>query len=270
MEVVMKPTVFRSVLALTALAACSDGSSLGSPTPPTVTHTTFVAVGDSATVGAKLDEFRTALGGFLHAPAAPAADSGRREINWDGVPPGLTNVDTFPATFFNINSTRGAVFAGPGNGFRVDSSNFASINAGLATQFKAFSPKKLFMPVGSNVMEVSFDIVHTQTPGVVNGFGVVFSDVDRTGSTHVAFYDANNVLLADLQAPGRAGAQEFSFLGAVFRSAIVRRVVITSGDSALNGTVVDLSMGGTADLVSMDDFVYGEPQPIQSSQSTRY
>ena len=265
----MKPSVFRSALALTTLAACSDGS-LGSPTPPIVTHTTFAVAGDSATVGAKLDAFRTALGGSLHPPAAPAADSGRREINWDGVPPALTNVDTFPATFFNVNSTRGAVFAGLGTGFRVDSSSFVSINPAFATQFKAFSPKKLFMPVGSSVMEVSFDIVHTQTPGVVNGFGVVFSDVDRAGSTHVAFYDANNVLLADLQAPASAGAQQFSFLGAVFASAVVRRVVITSGDAALNGTIMDLSAGGTADLVAMDDFVYGEPQPIPSTQSARY
>ena len=255
----MKPTVLPALLALAALAACSDSSAPGNPAP---TYATFAALGDSATIAAKLDAFRTALGGFLHPPAVPAQDSGRREINWDGVPPALTNVDTFPATFFNVTSTRGALFTGPGTGFRVDSTGFGAINAALATQFKAFSPKKLFMPVGSNVMEVFFDLVRTQTPGLVNGFGVVFSDVDRAGSTHVEFFDANDVLLASLDAPARAGVQEFSFVGAVFPASIVRRVVITSGDAALNGTITDLSAGGSKDLVVMDDFVYGEPQPI--------
>ncbi|MGH7428794.1 MAG: hypothetical protein ACREJ4_10655, partial [Candidatus Methylomirabilaceae bacterium] len=166
----MKPTVLPALLALAALAACSD---YNSPTPPAPIYTTFAALGDSATIAAKLDDFRNALGS-LHAPAVPAADSGRREINWDGVPGALTDVDTFPANFFNVTSTRGALFAGPGTGFRVDSSSFASINAGLAIQFKAFSPKKLFMSVGSNVTEVLFDLVKTQTPGLVKGFGVVF------------------------------------------------------------------------------------------------
>src|SRR5258705_9892980 len=114
MEVVMRPSVFAALVALAALAACDNGSDLGSPTPPAVTPTVFAIAGDSVTVGAKLDEFRAALGGSLHPPAAPATDSGRREINWDGVPSALTNVDTFPATFFNVNSTRGALFAGPG------------------------------------------------------------------------------------------------------------------------------------------------------------
>jgi len=256
----MKPLVFPAFLAALALSACSDSSS---PSNPMVIPVTFTAVGDSTTVAAKLDDFRTALGGFLHAPAAPATDSGRREINWDGVPPALTNVDTFPANFFNVTSTRGALFTGPGTGFRVDSTGFGASNAGLAAQFKPFSLKKLFMPVGSNVTEVFFDVVHTQTPGLVKGFGVVFSDVDRAGSTHVQFFDANDVMLANVEAPARAGAQEFSFVGAVFPASIVHRVVITSGEAALNGTIADLSAGGTKDLVVMDDFVYGEPQPQQ-------
>jgi hypothetical protein len=230
--------------------------------PPT--SATYTALGDSATIAAKLDEFRTALGGFLHPPAVPATDSGRREINWDGVPPALTNVDTFPANFFNVTSTRGALFTGPGTGFRVDSTGFGAVNAGLAAQFKAFSPKKLFMPVGSNVMAVLFDRVRTQplTPGLVNGFGVVFSDVDQAGSTRVEFYDQNGLKLASVEAPARPGAQEFSFVGAVFPASIVYRVVITSGEAALSAASSDLSDGGPSDVVVMDDFVYGEPQPI--------
>ncbi|MGH7702341.1 MAG: hypothetical protein ACREMO_04570 [Gemmatimonadales bacterium] len=257
----MKPTLFPTLLAAVALAGCSNSNS-PNYTPPAITPATFSALGDSATIAAKLDEFRTALGGSLHPPAVPAQDSGRREINWDGVPPALTNVDTFPATFFSVTSTRGALYSGPGTGFRVDSTGFGAINAGLAAQFKPFSAKKLFASVGSNVTEVFFDLVKTQTPGLVKGFGVVFTDVDRAGSTHVKFRDQNDVVLADLTAPARAGTQEFSFVGAVFPTSIVRSVVITSGDAALDGTVADLSAGGTKDLVVMDDFAYGEPRPL--------
>src|SRR5207244_9553953 len=63
--------------------------------------------GDSLTVADTLNTFRAALGGSLNAPNSPPTDSGRREINWDGVPAALTNVDNFPVTFFNVNSKRG-------------------------------------------------------------------------------------------------------------------------------------------------------------------
>jgi hypothetical protein len=256
----MKPTIFAPVLSVMALAACN---SLYSPsaTPPPPAYSTFETLGDSVSIAAKVAEFRTALGGSLNAPNAAPAASGRREINWDGVPAALTNVDTFPATFFNVNSKRGAVFTTPGTGLRVDSTNFAAINAGLGAQFTFFSPQKVFMPVGSNQIDVDFKVVGTATSGLVKGFGVVFSDVDRPGSATVEFFDANDVRIAVLAAPNHASAQLLSFTGAVFDSAIVARVRITSGQAALDGTAVDVSAGGTKDLVVMDDFIYGEPQP---------
>ncbi len=256
----MKPTVYIPLLTLAAMAACK-GYSATAYSPPPPAHATFSAQGDSTTVAASLDAFRTALGGFLNPPAVPPADSGRREINWDGVPAPLTNVDTFPLAFFNVNSKRGAVYLTPGTGLRVDSTSFGSANAGLAAEFKPFSGKKLVMPVGSNQVSVDFKRSGTDSAGVVNGFGVVFSDVDRAGSARVEFFDARGVLIADLEAPAHLGAHEFSFIGAVFDSPIVGHVRITSGEAALDGTSADLSAGGTKDLVVMDDFVYGEPQP---------
>ncbi|HKR55447.1 MAG TPA: hypothetical protein VJS20_04045 [Gemmatimonadales bacterium] len=258
----MKPTIYAPLLGLLALGAgaCSNVGSSTVSTPP---YATFLAQGDSAAVATGLTDFRTALGGVLNAPNTAPADSVRREINWDGAPAALTNVDTFPLGFFNANSKRGAVYATPGTGIRVDSSAFAGINPALADQFKAFSPKKLFMAVGSNRVEVDFKVVGTTNAGLVKGFGVVFSDVDRAGSTHVEFFDANGVRIADLQAPAKSGTHEFSFVGAVFASPLIARVVITSGDAALDGSTLDVSAGGTKDLVVMDDFVYGEPQLIQ-------
>jgi hypothetical protein len=256
----MKPTIFAPFLSLLALAACN---SLNAPiTPPLPDYLTFQAEGDSAAVGGTLDAFRVALGGALNAPNTPPAADGRREINWDGAPAALTNVDTFPAAFFNVNSKRGAVTTTPGTGLRVDSTVFASANAGLGNQFKAFSPKKLFMAVGSNQVDVDFKLVGTATNGLVKGFGVVLSDVDRAGSTRVEFFDANGVRIANLEAPAHSSAHEFSFIGAVFATPLVARVRITSGDAALNTTITDVSAGGINDLVVMDDFVYGEPQPL--------
>src|SRR6266566_3860299 len=256
----MKPTVY--VPFLVALAACNNVYSPGNAPPPPPTFATFRAQGDSTSIAGTLNAFRAALGGVLNAPNTPPAASGRREINWDGVPAAVTNVDNFPATFFNVNSKRGVLMSTPGTGLRVDSTAFASVNAGLADQFKAFSPKKLFVAVGSNQVEVDFKLAGTTTSGLVKGFGVVFSDVDKAAATRVEYFDANGVELASIASPAQLGAQGFTFVGAVFESAIVARVLITSGDAALSATITDVSAGGTDDVVAMDDFVYGEPQPL--------
>ena len=255
----MKPTIYAPYLSLAALAACNSISSPIYQAPPPPAYTVYETLGDSVSIAAKLVEFRAALGGNLNAPNSPPADSGRREINWDGVPAALTNVDTFPANFFNVNSKRGAVFTTPGTGFRIDSTNFAGVNAGLAAQFKFFSPKKTFMSVGSNQLDVDFKVVGTDTNGLVKGFGAVFSDVDKPGSTTIEFFDANGVRIALLKAPNHDSTQLLSFTGAVFDEPIIARVRITSGEAALTATSVDVSAGGTQDLVVMDDFVYGEP-----------
>ncbi len=256
----MKPTVYAPFLGLAALAACNNLYSPGYTPPPPPTFTTFRAEGDTFTIADNLDAFRAALGGPLNAPNTPPAESGRREINWDRVPAAVTNVDTFPATFFNVNSKRGAVYSTPGTGLRVDSTNFAAVNAGLADQFAFFSPKKLFMPVGSNQVDVDFKLVGTTTPGLVKGFGAVFADVDRPGSTTIEFFDADSTRIGVVVAPNHSGAQLLSFVGAVFEAPIVARVRITSGEAALTATSIDVSAGGPKDLVVMDDFVYGEPR----------
>jgi plastocyanin len=260
----MKPTIYAPFLGLAALAACSNPYSpvVTPPPPPPPAFATFETLGDSVSIAAKLDEFRAALGGSLNAPNAPPAADGRREINWDGVPAALTNVDNFPASFFNVNSKRGAVYTTPGTGLRVDSTSFAAVNAGLGAQFKPFSGAKMFMPVGSNQVDVDFKLVGTTTPGLVKGFGAVFSDVDRLGSTTIEFFDARGVRIALIKAPNHGGTQLLSFVGAVFEAPIVARVRITSGDAALTATNTDVSAGGSADLVVMDDFVYGEPHQL--------
>lgn len=253
----MKASTSAVVLILAALAACDSNGPTNDP--PSPSFTIFAAQGDSLAIADKLGAFRTALGGNLNAPNSPPADSGRREINWDGVPAALTNVDTFPLKFFNVNSKRGVEYRTLGTGLRVDSTSFGSVNPGLSDQFRPFSGKKLLMAVGSSQVSVDFKLAGTATAGLVKGFGAVFSDVDRAGSTRIEFFDATGLRIANLEAPAKPGAREFAFIGAVFPSAIVASVRITSGDAALDGTSADLSAGGTKDLVVMDDFVYGEP-----------
>src|SRR2546422_9592174 len=227
-ENTMNPTIYAPFLSLVALAACNNLSSPITSVPPGPTFAVIRAQGDSLTVADTLNKFRAALGGSLNAPNSPPTDSGRREINWDGVPAALTNVDTFPATFFNVNSKRGVLMSTPGTGLRVDSTAFASVTAGLADQFKAFSPKKLFIAVGSNQLEVDFKLVGTTTNGLVKGFGVVFSDVDRAGgSARVEYFDANGVEIASVPATARLGAQGFSFVGAGIDSPIIARALVT-------------------------------------------
>lgn len=256
----MKPVFLSTLFALAVLGACSDSSVTPTdPTPVNPLAAVFSAVGDSATIAAKVTELRTALGG-LNAPNTPPQASGRREINWDGVPAAVTNVDNFPSTFFNVNSARGAVFTTPGSGFRVDSTDFAAVNTALAGQFKFFSAKKTFAAVGSRFTDVHFFLAGQSQFAQVTGFGVIFSDVDRKGSTKISFYDVDDVLLGTFEAPARAGTHEFSFIAAVFPAAVVSRVRITSGDAALSGAVSDVSAGGSSDLVVMDDFIYGEPR----------
>lgn len=260
----MKPTIYAPYISLLALAACNSSaySPSGGGAPP-AGYATYSAQGDSTTIANSLVAYRTALGGALNAPNSPPAASGRREINWDGVGAGFTNVDNFPEDFFNVNSKRGVLFHTAGTGLRVDSTSFATDNAGLGDQFKSFSPKKLFMAVGSNQVEVAFQLAGTTTDGLVNGFGVVFSDVDRLGSTRVDYFDATGARIGSLLAPARMSAQQYSFVGAVFPSPMIARVLITSGEAALSATITDVSAGGTRDLAVMDDFVYGEPQPVQ-------
>src|SRR5215510_7611131 len=66
-----------------------------------------------AAILATVDSYRAALG-TLNPNVAGSFGTGRREINWDGVPDGFSAPNNLPANFFNANSPRGAVFFTPG------------------------------------------------------------------------------------------------------------------------------------------------------------
>ncbi|XXF75335.1 hypothetical protein P2318_19935 [Myxococcaceae bacterium GXIMD 01537] len=222
----------------------------------------------SGNIAGAVDQFRALLGDPLNIiPGQQPA--GRREINWDGVPAALTNTDTFPGDFFNATDPaapagrkRGAVFTTPFAGFRVSDTDFADIDPSYGDEFNAFSLPRTFMVAGGNILDVTFRVAGTDTPAHVKGFGVVFSDVDRVGSATIELFNKRGKSLGTFAALARSDASGFSFLGVAFDRTVVARVRIKSGEAALAPGVKDISAGGTADLVVMDDYLYGEPKRI--------
>lgn len=218
-----------------------------------------------------INAFRTALGA-LNPPGAcspaPCA-TGRREINWDGVPAGASSPSAFPGDFFNgttgvqpAGRLRGASFTTPGTGFRVSATEFSDEASFGPAEFDAFSPSRLFASLGSNITDVTFSIPGTPAASAgTRGFGVVFSDVDYTGAASLEFFDFAGLSLGTFDVPGvfptadgRNSQGSFSFLGVLFESAQVARVRILSGAHGIDG-----DFQGLDDAVVMDDFIYGEP-----------
>ncbi len=239
-----------------------------------VAPTVFQAAGPSASsIQSTVDQFRAALGATNNVNNPGPLTSGRREINWDGGSPtnAATTLTGTPLTTF-LN-TRGANITTRGSGFvQAPPSGLADTfgNSSYATIFHAFSPLRLFSPIGSNVTEVEFSVPGSNgnTPAVSTGFGVVFTDVDspdgsrlrdRTGnrfpSTLIEYYGTRGELLFTSNAPASPGDGNLSFIGVVFADARVARVRIIAGDTAPGPN------DDRRDIVMMDDFLYGEPTP---------
>ncbi len=224
-----------------------------------------------ADIQGAVDDFRADLGGVNNGADAPSA-SGRREINWDGVIDELAAPNNLPGNFFNAISKRGVVFATPGTRFQVSASSsnvsgtpveFGNLNPAFPNLFQPFSPERLFTVLGSNIINISFFIPGTTTPAVVRGFGAVFTDVERSDSTKLEFFDAQGNLIFSGFALAVPGAHEsLSFLGASFATPQIALVRITSGDAGLDAQAEN---NGVVDLVAMDDFIYGEPQAVTQS-----
>ena len=240
-----------------------------------VEPTVFQAAGTSASsIQGTVDQFRAALGATNSANNPRPLTSGHREINWDGGSPtnATTSLSGTPLTTF-LN-TRGANITTRGSGFvQAPPAGLADTfgNSSYAAIFHAFSPLRLFSPIGSNVTEVGFSVPGSNgnTPAVSSGFGVVFTDVDspdgsslrdRTGNRHastlIEYYGTHGELLFTGNAPASPGDGNLSFFGVVFSDARVARVRIIAGDTAPGPN------DDRTDIVMMDDFLYGEPTAV--------
>ena len=235
----------------------------------------FQAAGPTiGSIQGSVDGFRAALGATNNGNAAGPLANGRREINWDGG--GATATAIAPTPFTGFLVTRGALYTTPGTGFvQAPLSGLAETfgNPSYETIFQAFSPVRLFSPIGSNITELEFFVPGGgNMPATTTGFGAVFTDVDQPDgiigskalsrrSTLIECFDADGKLLFSSFVPASPGDGNLSFFGIKFDDAIIARVRITAGSVAPG--VDDNSKNGKVDVVVMDDFLYGEPQPLK-------
>jgi hypothetical protein len=213
---------------------------------------------NTAAITPTVNDFRDDLGS-LNPNVVGSFGTGRREINWDAVPEMFSAPNLLPNNFFNANSPRGAVFSTPGTGVAVSANadgvpvRFGNIDPNYPSLFQVFSPQKLFTPISSNIVDVSFFIPGSSDPAVTRGFGAVFTHVALPNTTSLMFFGPNNESLGTFFVPSVLGDQTFSFLGVDFELSEVSRVRITNGNVAL--ALGQLGPGVTV----MDDFIYGEP-----------
>ncbi|MBA3320518.1 MAG: PEP-CTERM sorting domain-containing protein [Pyrinomonadaceae bacterium] len=234
------------------------------PAQAPATPLVFQAAGpNAAAIQSAVDAYRTQQGA-LNPNVAGSFGSGRREINWDGVPNNLAAPNNLPANFFNANSPRGVVFSTPGTGFQVSANagvapiEFDNLNPTYSSIFTPFSAQRLFTAVGSNILDIAFFVPGSNTPAFVTGFGAIFTDVDLADSTLIEYFDLSDNLVFSRFVPASPGNGSLSFLGTFFNGGErIGRVRITSGNSALGP-----NDGGGIDIVAMDDFLYGEPQAV--------
>ncbi|HEX8248650.1 MAG TPA: VCBS repeat-containing protein [Pyrinomonadaceae bacterium] len=236
---------------------------------------------NAAGLQAIVDQFRADLGGSSNPNNGQSFTTGRREVNWDGVPDNFSEPNNFPPNFFNVNSPRGIMFnsiedatGSALNNFAVSSTaasgvpvRFGNLNPAYTNIFQTFSPQRLFIARNTHIVEVTFFIPGTKIPATVSGFGVVFADVDSASGGNrslIRVYGADGTQLSAASAPVQDGG--LSFVGISFNNGErIARVVIESGNAALSETNNDEVNG--VDIVAMDDFIYGEPRAMQHHAS---
>jgi hypothetical protein len=269
-------TIWNTRLALPLLLAglavfggpVSAQTPYGAPTAPAsddraASSTVFTAAGDITLVVAA---YRALLGDPNNGGAPVAHATGRREINWDGVADELAAPNFLPGDFFNATTdprARGALLSTPGTGLQVSANSnnptstpvrFGNINPTYTTIFQTFSPQRLFSPIGSNIVDLTFAVSGTQTPAQVRGFGAVYTNV-ATDHTAFEYFDNNGQSLGQFKVP--IANNGLSFLGVAFDQPVVARVSIIYGSVALGP-----DDSADNNVAVMDDFIYGEPQAI--------
>jgi hypothetical protein len=223
----------------------------------------------SGDITAVVDQYRALLGENNGGDPGTQGPAGYREINWDTVPDEFSAPNFYVSDFFNqpeAPRARGIVLNTPGEGLMVSANadnpygalpRFGNINPQYVDSFKTFSEEKLFSPVGSNLVVITFFVPGTATPAAVRGFGAVYTDVD-TDHTAFEYFDKDGNSLGQFATP--LSDNGLSFLGVVFENAVVAQVEVKYGTGALGPN--DGAQAGGVDVAVMDNFIFGEPQAI--------
>jgi hypothetical protein len=229
----------------------------------------FSAAGvGTGSIQATVDSFRAAVGNPNNGNNPGELASGRREINWDGG--GVMN-NPGGTPFNAFQNIRGALFTTPGSGFTqspVAAGGLDTVfgNPTYAGLFTTFSPARVFVPVGSNITDVTFFIPGSTVPATVTAFGAVFTDVDLANVTTMQFFDVGGASLGTFNVPNAVGATEtLSFLGVQFNAGEqVSRVRMITGNAPLSAAAIE---GPNTDLVGIDDLIYDEPASVPESST---
>jgi len=245
-------------------------AALAAPALPAAARaqTTFTAAGATAAdLLAQVNAFRAALGA-QNPNVAGSFGTGRREINWDGVPDAKSAPNAFPFDFFNATSPRGVTYTTPGTGFAVSGKagaapvRFDDVNPTYSATFQTFSPQRLFTAVGSTISDVHFFVPGTTHAAFTTAFGLVFADVDDAANATIDLFDVAGHALGSFSAPAFDGG--LSFVGVQFTGGEqIGRVRVHSGNAALGP---DDAPG--VDVVAMDDFFYAEPNLVTPEPAT--
>ena len=251
------------------------GLALAALTAHAAPKVTTAAGANPADLTAAVAAFRAdlALGGANNNVGGGPFAAGFRNINWDAVPDAVSAPAALPGAFFNSNSPRGAVFLSPTANASLQVSaatgnstntavRFGNIDPSYPARFKAFTEQRLFAAIGSTIIDALFFVpTAPEAKATVNGFGVVFCDVDLANVSGLECFDADGKSLGRFFAP--VADNGLSFVGVFFADGErVARVRITHGNLALGAGNVDTA---TQDVVALDDFMYGEPLPLASN-----
>lgn len=242
-----------------AIAACSTA-------PAGYSNNAPVVISGAGDITATVERYRSLLGGVDNGGTPGTQASGFRSLTWDKVSDEFASPHNLPTDFFNAPAApraRGVVLTTPGTGLQVSARpgnpaniapRFGNINPQYQRIFKSFSPDRLFSPVGSNVVDMTFFVPGSKTPAVVRGLGGVFANVRDTHAS-IELFDAAGNSLGKFPVP--AAKEGLSFLGVAFPTPVVAHVHIEHGNAALGP-----DDGGNVNVAVMDDYIYGEPQAM--------
>lgn len=222
--------------------------------------------------GAGPDAIASAVAAFTapfgkdNAGAPGPFTDGYRRVTWDKVPADQSAPDTYAPDFFNGTAdprARGILFGGTAGDLMVSAGKdagkgalrFGTVNSSYPSTFQANSLEKLFSPLGTNELSVSFFQPGTTTPAATAGFSAVFADVDAPGATTIEAFRTDGTSLGVFPADAADGG--LSFLGVRYEEPIIASVRITLGTSPLGPTD-----SADVDVVVLDDLHYAEPQPL--------
>jgi hypothetical protein len=133
---------------------------------------------------------------------------------------------------------------------------FGHINPGYSRIFKTFSEERVFSPVGSNIVDLTFFVPGTKIPAVTRGFGAVYTDVDQD---HTAFEYFDR--MASRWAASRSQSPTTGCRSSAWCS-IGRSSPACASSMELRALGPDDRPG--SDVSVMDDYIYGEPQASAS------